>query len=157
MFLILPSPALTSLNHVTSVRYWKHGPMVNMGIKLSQWDCVPVVHCLKVQNTHFMDGLPFLDHSLITLPDSDTNSDSGCNPNSYIVLDLCRTFHITFRFQFLLPVTRMGLELGSESESGSMNLNKPLHIKQASDPSQLPFSLCNISVGLFAENSRNWE
>ena len=35
-------------------------------------------------------------------------------------------------------------------------LNKRLHFKQASDHSQLSFSYCNISVGLFAEDSRNW-
>ena len=36
---------------------------------------------------------------------------------------------LRFRFPSQLPTTGMGLELGSESQFGSVNVNKPLHVR----------------------------
>ena len=51
-------------------------------------------------------------HGLFTLPDSDTDSD--CKPNGYIVLT--RTFH-TAQSQIQIPTPT-----GMESECGSVNV-----------------------------------
>ena len=56
------------------------------------------------------------------MSDSDTDSDSDCKPNGYIVL--CRTFHTGFRFQSQLPTTEMGSEVESQLKSRSVNVNK---------------------------------
>ena len=50
-------------------------------------------------------------------PDSVSDSDSHCKPNSFTVI--CR-------IQILIPSTGMRFESGSESESRSVNVNSPL-------------------------------
>ena len=69
-------------------------------------------------------------NGLFTSPDSDTdsNSDSDCKPNGYVVP--CRTFSTAQSDSDSNPnyqTVGMGSESGSVLESGSVNVNKPLN------------------------------
>ena len=60
-------------------------------------------------------------NGLFKMSDLETDSNSDSKPNGYIAL--CRSFHIA-RSQIQIPII-IGSESGSDSESGSVNVNKP--------------------------------
>ena len=73
--------------------------------------------CIKIIDTN----------GLFTLKVSDSNSNSDCKPNGYIVI--YRTFRIAHsQIQIPIPTAdyRNGIGIGLESKSASVNVNKPL-------------------------------
>ena len=75
--------------------------------------------CIKIIDTS----------GLFTLKVPDSNSNSDCKPNGYIVDLIYRIFRVAYsQIQIPIPIAdyRNGIGIGLESKSASVNVNKPL-------------------------------
>ena len=98
--------------------------------KIKDYDNSNKTLTLSNSSTYFLKL--YHPYGLFTLPhwDTDSNSNSNCKPNGYILLR--RTFH-TGQSQIQIPIltanNSYGIGIGTRIGTGSVNINKPPQVQ----------------------------